>query len=111
MSLEKPPIFGDFGEDPDEIKVVGSYSSKTNQRRPHHWKKGTIWVAGDRMVHGLIEPKLGKDGTFEVHSFPGATVDDMRDYFNLLSLKHPSEIFLHVATNDSVAGSTDVILH
>ena len=66
-----------------------------NQRTAHHWKSATVLVVGDSMVHGLIEPKLGKKGSVKVRSFPGAIVDDMKDYIKPLLLKKPSKIILH----------------
>ena len=62
------------------------------------------------MIHGLIESKFGKNGFVIVRTFPGAVVDDMKDYIKPLLLKKPSKIVIHVATNDTVDNSAEEIV-
>ena len=54
------------------------------------------------MIGGLREGKLAPRRNVKVRSFPGATINDMKDYIRLLLKKRPFRIIVHAGTNDAV---------
>ena len=64
------------------------------------WPTNTTLIAGDSMLYGIEENKL-KRFKARVRVFPGACVDDFYDYLGPLLKKKPSNIILHIGTNDS----------
>ena len=62
----------------------------------------TIVIVADSIINGVIEEKIKKkDKPVKVHNFPGATVADMEHYLIPIIQKEPSNITLHVGTNDA----------
>ena len=60
---------------------------------------GTTLIAGDSILSGLVEKKMGRN--VKVRCFPGATIHDMYSYLKPLLPKKPSNVILHVSTNDT----------
>ena len=62
------------------------------------WKSGTTLIVGDSMLGGIDEKRIHNS---KVRVFPGATIEDL--YFNLYPLlrKRPSNIILHIGTNNA----------
>ena len=81
-------------------RLIGRASFRANNTA-HPWPKGTTLIAGSSILMGIHEKKLAKYKA-KVRAFPGATVDDLYDYLNPLLKKKPSNIFLHIGSNDSV---------
>ena len=73
--------------------------SSTNQ--VHRWPPGTTLIAGDSIVSGLMEKKMGKNNV-KVRSFPGACMRDMYYYLEPLLMKCPTNVILHACTNDAI---------
>ena len=44
------------------------------------YKENTIVIAGDSMLNGLEENRMSSKNLVKVRTFPGATVDDMKDF-------------------------------
>ena len=44
----------------------------------HCWKEKTTIIAGDSMLNGLDERRLGNKGNVKVRAFPGSTIADLR---------------------------------
>ena len=66
------------------------------------YPNGTTVMVGDSIVNGVTEERINKkDRPVEVPNFPGATVADMEHYIIPLIQKKPSNIILHVGTNDA----------
>ena len=65
------------------------------------YKDDTILIAGDSILHGIMEQKMSKKPV-KVRCFPGATINNMKDYLKPLIKKCPSALILHVGTNDAV---------
>ena len=67
------------------------------------WKKGTTLIIGDSLLYGIDESKL-KDT--KVRIYPGAGIEDT--YYNIFPLlrKEPTNIILHVGTNDATSESS-----
>ena len=106
---KKSPTGTDAVKDFSLSNETGELCEKT-QKRTHHWKPGTVLIARDSMIHDLFESKFGKNECLKVRSFPGAVVDDMKDYIKLLLLKKPWKIVFHVATNNTVDNSAEEIV-
>ena len=56
----------------------------------------------------MDESKLGENGCVKVQFFPGAIIDARLD--QAIATKKPLKVILHVATNDTIQCSADVIL-
>ena len=71
------------------------------------WKPGTTLITGDSMLYGIDETRLKHS---KVRIFPGCTVDDM--FYNIFPLlrKKPSNILLHVGTNNAVSDTPEKIV-
>ena len=83
-----------------------SYATINNT---HMWPSGTTLIAGDSMIGGIFENKIGPRNTIKVRSFPGAQVDDMYDYLRPLLKKKPSRVILHIGTNDAIKSNAKLI--
>ena len=70
------------------------------QNKIHQWPIKTTLIAGDSIIQGLDESRL-KKYKCKVRSFPGAVIDDMYDYLEPLLKKKPTNIILHIGTNDA----------
>ena len=58
-------------------------------------------MVGDSIINGVTEERINKkDRPVKVRNFPGATVPDMEHYLIPIIQKKPSNIILHVGTND-----------
>ena len=77
----------------------------------HEWPQNTILVTGDSILNGLEENRLNKKLKVEVRAFPGAGTEDMYDYLAPLLRKKPTQIVLHIGSNDSPDKSSNVILN
>ena len=76
-------------------------------KEKHHWKSGTVLIAGDSIVSGIMEKRMGSN--VKVRAFPGASIKDMSSYLIPLLEKKPDHIILHVSTNNSVNEDADAI--
>ena len=66
------------------------------------YPNGTTVIVGDATINGVIEERINKkDRPVKARNFPGATVADMEHYLVPIIQKKPSNIILHVTTNDA----------
>ena len=66
------------------------------------YPNATTVIVGDSIINGVIEKRINKKGRpVKVRNFPGATVADMEHYLIPIIQKKPSNIILHVGTNDA----------
>ena len=87
---------------------VQNYRIHRTYRKVHPWPKGTTLIAGSSLLLGINEGKLQKYKC-KVRPFPGSTIDDMYDYLNPLLKKNPSNIILHIGSNDALDKTTEEI--
>ena len=74
----------------------------SKQKHPGLSPSRTIVIVADSIINGVIEEKIKKkDKPVKVHNFPGATVADMEHDLIPIIQKTPSNIILHVRTNDA----------
>ena len=79
-----------MNESLSKIKYQGLYPSRT-----------TV-IVGDSIINGVNEERINKKNRpVKVRIFPGATVADMDHYLIPIIQKKPSNIILHVETNDA----------
>ena len=97
----------------NEIKTSLHYHNKTPPTTPTPWAKGTTLIAGDSMLHEIDENRLSgaKPNSVKVRIFRGATIDDMKDFLKPYLKRSPTNIILHVGTNNSINDSSSVILN
>ena len=84
----------------------------TADREPEtHTPTHTTVIIGDSIIKGLRRDLLSRAAKrrVTVRSFPGATVGDMKDYLQPSLQLKPSEIVLHVGTNDLKEHSLRVV--
>ena len=74
----------------------------------HPWPHNTTLIIGDSILHGIEESRLQKYNA-KVRVNPGSSVDDVYDYIAPLLKKKPTNIILHVGSNDSPHKSADDI--
>ena len=67
-------------------------------------------IAGDSMLHEIVENELNGKLHVEVRPFPGALVEDMEDYLKPLLKKKPTHLILHIGTNDTTNSSSDSVV-
>ena len=83
-------------------QMNGNIKQSYVEQESHAWKKGTVLILGDSMLHGIDEKKLSKNGLVKVRCFPGSTINEMKNfYMQPLLCKKPSKVILHVGTNDA----------
>ena len=76
--------------------------SLSKQKHQGLYPSGTTVIVGDSIINGVIEERINKkDRPVKVRNFPGATVPDMEHYLIPIIQKKPSNIILHVGTNDA----------
>ena len=86
----KQPIDNNMNKSSSKLQHQGLYPS------------GTTAIVGDSIINPVIEEKINKkDRLVKVRNFPGATVADMEHYLIPIIQKKPSNIILHVGTNDA----------
>ena len=83
------------------------YHNKTAPTTLTPWAKGTTSIAGDSMLHEIDENRLSeaKSNSVKVRIFRGATIDDMKDFLKPYLKRSPTNIILHVGTNNSINDS------
>ena len=74
------------------------------------WPNGTILIAGDSMFNNIDETRLSKIKNIKVNSFGGAKINNMYGHLVPLLRKKPSDLILHIGTNDAVSKTSDQIL-
>ena len=87
--------------------------NKTLPTTPTPWAKGTTLIAEDSMLHEIDKIRLSraKPNSVKVRIFRGAAIDDMKDFLKPYLKRLPTNILLHVGTNNSINDSSSVILN
>ena len=80
--------------------ITPSMRSNRVKNNTKPWPKNTTLIIGDSMIGGIEESRL-KNYNAKVKSHGGATVDDVYDYITPLLRKVPTNIILHIGTNDA----------
>ena len=75
----------------------------------HPWPSNTTLITGSSLLTGVEESRLSKYKA-KVRVFPGAFIDDMYDYIMPLLRKSPSNIILHIGSNDAPFKSSEDII-
>ena len=74
----------------------------TDQSGVKHKENPTVIIVGDSLLKHLKQQKISKSTNTKtrVKSFPGANIQDMKDYIKPALRNNPDRIILHVGTND-----------
>ena len=76
------------------------------------WPDKTLCILGDSIITGLDEKRLERNNVkVKVRCFPGCNISDMYDYCKPIIKKRPSNIILHVATNDTINNTSREIVN
>ena len=98
-------------------------SFKSNNELLHHHNKTpttptqrtktTTLITGDSVLYEIDENRLSgaKPNSVKVRIFRGATIDDMKDFLKPYLKRSPTNLILHVGTNNSINDSSSVILN
>ena len=88
-------------------------NNKTTPTTPTQWVQGITVMAGDSMLHEVHENRLlgAKLNSVKVRIFRGVTIDDMKDFRKPYLKRPPTNIILHVGTNNRINHSSSVILN
>ena len=84
--------------------------TSTTQNATSKPMKPRILVADDSMVRDLKGWLMSRNKSVKVHSFSGATTEDMETYLIPLINKKPDHILLHVGTNNLAIDTLEVIV-
>ena len=112
IQATRKTVLGEGTKEDQEVeasKKIDPSKSPANDKSQHEWPKGTTLIVGDSMVGGVQESRL-TNLKAKVRKFPGATISDMHDYLKPLLKKKPTNIILHVCTNDAPHSSSDKIV-
>ena len=71
------------------------------------WKHGTTLIIGDSMIGGIEERRLRNT---KVRSHPGASVEDLHFHITPYLRKKPTNIIIHVGTNNARSDNSDTII-
>ena len=93
------------------IGGIQSNTAKNDSRSNQGNGKPSIFIAGDSMVHDLKGWLMSRDKAVKVHSFPGASCDDIENFLIPLINRTPDQILLHVGTNDLRSGAPEEVAH
>ena len=94
----------------DNTKDLPPKRDHSTMKTKEH-KKTLITIAGDSMLNYIVGQKLSKrTRATKVHSFPGATSEDMLDFIRPLAYRNPDSIIVHAGTNDLPELTTKEIL-
>ena len=99
------------GENNKNLAPKSDPSLADTTAQAHAWNHGCTLIAGDSILNGIDERKLSKRRNVKVRNFPGATTADMKDYLKPLLRKKPTNVILHVGTNDSVNHDAGTIIN
>ena len=83
-----------------DLTTSPSQKPRSSNRRK---KKKTVVIAGDSIVKNIIGASMSgfdDDHFFVVKSFPGATLEDMKDFIKPLIKRQPDKLILHAGTNN-----------
>jgi len=69
-------------------------------KEKHHWKNKTTLIVGDSIISGINENKMKKHNV-KVRVFRGASCEDMKHYIKPLLKKKPTNIIMHIGTNNT----------
>lgn len=92
----------------DQIKR-GVIQAKRVENEVITWPKNTTLITGSSIISGLDEQRL-KKYKVKVRSFPGACIDDMFDVLQPLLKKNPTNIIIHISSNDAPQKSAEQII-
>ena len=108
-SLQKQPY---INRGLENLSTAAAGKTKNSMHRISNsitpWPKNTTLITGSSIISGIDENRLRKYKA-KVRSFPGARIDDMYDYLNPLLKKNPTNIILHIGSNDAVNKTADEI--
>ena len=90
---------------------IQSNTAKNDSRSNQGKGKPSIFIAGDSMIRDLKGWLMSRDKAVKVHSFPGASCDDMENFLIPLINRRPDQILLHVCTNDLRSGTPEEVAH
>ena len=99
----------------EELKLDGknkASDSNEDARKAETTKqlrKPKIIVAGDSILKSLHGWMMTRSKSVKIHSFPGATTEDMVSYLTPLINKRPDHILLHIGTNNLATDSPQEI--
>ena len=63
------------------------------------WRSGTTLIVGDSLLNGIEESKLRNA---KVRVFPGSSIEDLVYHLTPLLRKKPSNVIIHIGTNNCV---------
>ena len=70
-----------------------------------------MFNVGDSIVSGIEENRISRQRKkVKAKSFPGAAIEDMYYYIKPLLKKCPKNIILHIGTNNTVNGTSTIVL-
>ena len=90
----------------EKLHAAPVYVRKTYKVFP--WPSNTTLITGSSILYGVDETRLKKYKA-KVRVFPGAVIDDMYHYLTPLLKKKPSNIILHIGSNDAPYKTVDEI--
>ena len=100
-----------------EVKVTSTKvststdSEKGPKRGNKNGRKTEVFVVRDSMARNMKSCMMSRVKSVKVHSFSGATIEDMKYFIKPLLARQPHYIILHVGTNNILRGDTNTLLN
>ena len=91
------------------------FEKRNNREIPNRHRQGKrskyTAVLGDSLLKGIRRDKISRSTKqrVSVGCFPGATIEDMKDYIKPTLKRKPDHIILHIGTNNCLANSATEI--
>ena len=79
---------------------LGNTGKVNDENQNLQSKQTDVVVIGDSMTRNVIRKNLSRNQIVNSFSFPGATIEDMKDFARPIAKHKPSKIILHVGTNN-----------
>ena len=97
MTREKKEKFYELKN--SDNKYSEPIATNNNGETQGKYSNGTAVIMGHSILNGIIQERLSrKERIVKVHSFRGATVDDMKHQVIPLLYKEPNFIIIHAGT-------------
>ena len=88
-------------------RLCSDAGEKDKSVKNDQWPIGTTVIVGDSILNGIVEEKLcGQGRLVKVKRFPGSTVDDLSHHIIPIIRKKPTNMIIHIGTNDAPSSTS-----
>ena len=82
--------------------VCSNAGEKDKSVKNHKWPNETTFIVGDSVLNGIVEDRLfGQGRLVKVKRISGSTVADLSHHIIPILQKKPTNMIIHIETNDA----------